>query len=271
MRPNLPLWFALLVGLLSVPTLAQTATPSPTPPVRDPQAIAFANSALATLIGAASIKDVTLTGSATRIAGSDVQTGTATLKALGITDSRMDLSLSDGVRSEIFSPSSDGTPQGSWIGVDRVSHQMASFNCLAGKVWFFPALSVLSEVSNPNFAVSYVGQEILSGESVQHIRVFNQTPNVLGEYDALLAAFSATDIYLNSSSYVPVALIFNTHPDNASQTNIPIEVDFSNYQSVNGVQVPFRIRRLVNGSLFLDLTIQNVILNSGLATSDFAE
>ncbi len=162
-------------------------------------------------------------------------------------------------------------PRAHGFGVDGVSHQMASFNCLAGKVWFFPALSVLSEVSNPNFTVSYIGQELLSGESVQHIRLVNQTPNVLGEYDALLAAFSATDIYLNSSSYVPVALIFNAHPDNASQTNIPIEVDFSNYQSVNGVQVPFRIRKLVNGSLFLDLTIQNVILNSGLATSEFAE
>jgi hypothetical protein len=48
-----------------------------------------------------------------------------------------------------------------------------------------------------------------------------------------------------------------------------VEIDFSNYQAVNGVQVPFRVQKFLNGSLFLDVTVQSAVLNSGIPQSDF--
>jgi hypothetical protein len=67
-----------------------------------------------------------------------------------------------------------------------------------------------------------------------------------------------------------VAITFNAHPDNDASANLPVEVDFSNYQTVNGVQVPFRIQWLLNGSVLFDLTIQSATVNSGLTQSVFS-
>src|SRR5271155_3797462 len=77
---------------------AQTAT---TTPASDPQAIALAVQAVSALVGTTQVADATLTGTAIRSVGSDVGTGTITLKVLGNSDSRLDMNLSDGTRSEI--------------------------------------------------------------------------------------------------------------------------------------------------------------------------
>jgi hypothetical protein len=97
-----------------------------------------------------------------------------------------------------------------------------------------------------------------------------QDPSASVTDNGLLARLSATDVYLDSSSYLPVALGFSVHPDNNLLISIPVEVDYSNYQIFEGVRIPFHIQKFLNGSLFLDLTIQNVVLNSGLATSAFS-
>jgi hypothetical protein len=234
---------------------------------QDPAAVAFATKSLTALAGAAQISDVTLTGAATRVAGSDTGSGTFTLKALGISESRMDLNLSDGLRSEIRTSASGG-PQGSWAGPNGSFNSMAVHNCLTDPAWFMPALSVLSQLSNPSLIAVYVGQETKDGVAVQHVHFALQSasPDPTG----LIQSLSAEEVYLNASTFLPVALVFNSHPDNNANANIVVEIDFSNYQAVNGVQVPFRIQKLLNGNLFLDLTIQNVTLNSGLADSAFS-
>src|SRR5947208_13683894 len=71
-----------------------------------PRGVAYLQRALSQLVGNASISDVTLTGSVRRIAGSDDETGTATLKALSSGAARCDLSLSSGTLSEIYNSSS---------------------------------------------------------------------------------------------------------------------------------------------------------------------
>ena len=82
---------------------------------------------LAALQGNTPITDVTLTGSARRIAGSDDESGSATLKALAGTGARLDLSLSSGPRSELRN-TSGAELVGSWSGPDAVSHAMSNHN-----------------------------------------------------------------------------------------------------------------------------------------------
>ena len=249
----------LLAFAMVLPARGQTAS--------DPQAVALTTSAIAALTGRAQISDVTLTGTATRTAGSDIETGAITLKALGTTDSRMDFVSSDGTRSEIRN-SASGVPQGSWIGPDGASHPMAGHNCLTDAAWFFPTLTILSQAFNPGVVVQQIGQETRNGASVQHLR-FAQPPSAAADPAGLLASLSTEDVYLDSNSLLPVAILFNTHPDNNASVNIAVEVDFSNYQASNGVMVPFSIHEHLNGSLFLDITIQSVSVNSGLPASDF--
>ena len=213
---------------------------------------------------------MTLTGAGTRTAGSDVESGNVTLKALGAFQSRVDLVVSGGTRSDIFSLSRSNAPQGFWVGNDETAHPMAEHNTLAGAVWFFPALSVLSQASNPDYVVSYLGQETRQGVSVQHLRFTLQSLAAAAYGEQMLARLSATDVYLDSSSLLPVALAFNTHPDNNTLIDIPMEVDFSDYQTVNGIRVPFHIQKYLNGTLFLDLAIRDVTMNSGLTDSAFS-
>jgi hypothetical protein len=259
---------AILPFLMIVTFSAYAQQPS-TAVTKDPTAVALATRSLATLTGATQIADITLTGTATRVAGSETGSGTVTLKALGASSSRMDLSLSDGTRSEIrTSPS--GAPQGQWLSPNGSYNSMALQNCFTDAVWFFPALTVLSQTPNPNLSITYVGQQNKNGISVQHLQfVFSSGMQIPGFGDPLVT-FSGTDVYLDSSSLLPVAFAFNTHPDNDALLNIPVEIDFSNYQAVNGVQVPFRIQKFLNGSLLLDMTIQSVNLNSGLSNSTFS-
>src|SRR4029077_4458294 len=112
-----------------------------------------------------------------------------------------------------------------------------------------------SQASNPNSVLKYVGQESRAGNSVQHLRYFVQTP---GESPNSLAQHLSTeDIYLDSSSLLVVAVAFNEHPDNNALIDIPVELDYSDYRVVNGVQVPFRIQKFFNGNLLLDITVQS--------------
>jgi hypothetical protein len=236
--------------------------------IQNPQAVGLAMRAISALTGTTQVQDVTLIGIATRTAGSDIESGGVTLRALGTTEARSDLSLTSGALTEMRN-SSNGSPQGFWIGIDGTVHSMASQNCLTDAAWFFPALTGLFQTSNPNLSITYVGQEIKNGVSVQHlIFVYSaaQTPGI-GEP---VAGLSSTDVYLDSSSLLPVAFAFNLHPDSSALTNIAVEVDFSSYQTVNGVQIPFHIQKFMNGTLFLDVTVQSAILNSGLTDAAFS-
>jgi hypothetical protein len=236
---------------------------------QSPQAASLAAGALRAVTSGTVISDVTLTGTATRTAGSEVETANVTLKALGSTQSRIELVEPNGTHTEVFNLSADAS-QSYWIGPDGTTHSIADHNTLAGAVWFFPGLSILSQSTNPNYTISYVGLEMRNSESVQHLRFILQSALASARSNQKLAQLSSTDVYLDAASNLPIALAFNTHPDNDAQTNIPVEVDFSDYRIVQGVQTPFRIQKFVNGMLYLDLTIQASTLNSGIGQSGFS-
>jgi hypothetical protein len=77
-------------------------------------------------------------------------------------------------------------------------------------------------------------------------------------------------VYLDSATLFPAAIKFNAHPDNNALLDIPIELDYSNYQSLSGVQLPLHIQKLFNNNLFLDLQFTSATLNSGISSSIFA-
>lgn len=259
----------MLIPCLLAVAVSSYAQDAPTAVTQDPTAVALAVKSLDALAGNTTISDVTLTGTATRVAGSDTGSGTVTLRALGTSNSRVDLSLSDGTFSEIRT-APNGAPQGSWLAAAGAYNSMAMHNCLTDSAWFFPALTVLSRTSNPYLSITYMGQETKNDISVQHIHfAANSKAQATSVVDPL-PTLSSTDVYLDSSSLLPVALSFNTHPDNNALLNIRVEVDLSNYQVVNGVQIPFRIQKFLNGSLFLDLTIQSASVNTGLTVAIFS-
>jgi len=228
------------------------------------QAAAYAAQSVTAMTGGAMITDVTLTGTVSWTAGSDEENGTATLSASTTGESRMDLALSSGTRTEIRDAST-GKPLGKWIAQSGASGKFAAHNCLTDAVWFFPALSSLS--GGPNVVFSYVGQETRNGAAVQHIQSHLSLPQSLGS-NAL--PLSTVDFYLNATTLMPMAMTYNAHADNNLLNDIPVEIDFSNYEVVGGVKVPMHVQKYLQGSLLIDLTLTNAVFNSGIALSNFS-
>lgn len=260
-RPALLLFAAFLI-----PTALngqQVSSPAP----RDSQAVVLLQRSLAALVGTNTIKDVTLTGSANWIAGSDNETGSATLKATAIGQGRIDLSLSNGPRSEVVDLSQTA-PTGSWSGPDSTWHSTVPHNLLTDPTWFFPAFLFNRVLSTPTYAVSALDAETRNGVAVEHFAVYLQPSNA-DPTPTVTQNFSRIDVYLDSSTFLPVATSFNIHPDNNALTNIAVEVRFTNHRNVQGVSAPYRIQKYIQNSLALDITVSGTQINTGLSGSDF--
>lgn len=254
-----------VAALLVVATLPSFAVTKET--ASNSQALSYAAQSIASLTGGNSINDVTLTGTVTWTAGSDTETGTATLSALGTGESRMDLALSTGTRTDIRD-SSTGTPLGKWITQGNASGMFAFHNCQTDAVWFFPALGSL--VGGANVVFSYVGLETRNSMNVQHIQSYMYQSISSASSKPSLQTLSTMDFYLDATTLLPSAITFNAHPDNNAGANISVEVDFSNYQAVEGITVPMHIQKYVQGTLTIDLTVSSAVFNTGLSLSTFA-
>jgi hypothetical protein len=227
-----------------------------------PQASTYLQTAFGALAGATSVTDATLTGTARRIAGSDDESGTATLTAISGA-SALNLSFPSGPRSEVRNSTA-----GSWSGADGVNHAIAYHNLLTEPAWFFPTFAVANALSCPTCVVTYVGQETHNGLAVQHLSVFQQSTAFSGT-GISFQHLTQIDLYLDSATLLPNALDFNIHPDDNALLDIPIEIQFSDYRSVNGAQVPFHVQKFLNNGLILDLQFQSVSLNTGLSATSF--
>lgn len=234
-----------------------------------PSAPALLQKSLAALVGNTTVSDVTLTGTARHIAGSDDESGAATVKILASTGCRMDLTLPSGPLTEVYSTSASG-PSGSWSGPDGAAHPIAFHNLSTDSNWFFPALILANILGNQNSSLVYVGQETKDGTAVLHISSSHIPPPAAAAEATLLQQLSQTEIYFDATSLLPVAIAFYTHPDNNALLNIPVEIRFSAYQRQSGVQVPMHVQKFINNSLLLDLQFQNVVFNSGLSATSFA-
>jgi hypothetical protein len=222
----------------------------------NPLAIQYAQQAIAALTGGTSVTDVTVTGTVTWTSGSDNETGTVTLYGKGQYESRIDLVLTGGNRSEIVNGTN--APQAEWTDSSGNTHLYAAQNCVTDAVWFFPVFSSLAFGGNSNQVLTYVGLETLNGVSVQHLN---------SVWYGL--ALTSMDFYLDATTFLPVQINFNAHPDSDAGTNIPVQVLFSNYQTVNGLQLPYTIQKTFNGTVLLSAQLTNVSVNSGLSDSLF--
>src|SRR5260221_123669 len=110
-------------------------------PVSDPQAVSFVSQSLAAMTGGTNVSDVTLNGSAVWNVASLSETANATLMAKGTGQSRFDMTLNAGPRSEIRNDGSSSTqgellvPDGSVLSATgAVVTDFATRPCIEGHV-----------------------------------------------------------------------------------------------------------------------------------------
>jgi len=261
----------LLSTCLSIFLAMFAAAQSPPPPAQtsDPTATALLSKSLAALNGNISVSDVTLSGTARRIAGSDDEAGTGVFKAIVSGASRMDLNLSSGQRSELQNLTA-AFPTGAWSGPDGASHPIAFHNLLTEPVWFFPAFTIARRLSNSSYVATYVGHETHNGQAVEHVSVLQSSSTQDSPGAPTFQHLTQIDFFLDSTTLLPSAIAFNIHPDHNALLDIPTEIRFSDYRPVSGAQVSYRVQKFLNNSLILDFQADSATFNSGLTATSFS-
>jgi hypothetical protein len=209
------------------------------------------------------VHQVKLTGTANWHVGSLEDTGTATLSAATNGSSQLELSLSSaGTRIETQ------TGQGAdltctWAANDAAAHEVDPANCWRPVIWFLPPLSL-----QPSLLPSYLGAVDFgtgpvgfSAASYRHLQGALVLPNLKTKLTGDVMTRSTADLGLDPASLLPAVLAYSIRPDNGASIPISIEVHYSNYQTINGVKIPFTIQRYVNGSLQLEIAVSSAQVN----------
>lgn len=252
-----PGFLILAAVLFSSPGLAQAP--------RDAQALALAGQAYQAMAGPSPLTDATLAGTTRRLAGSDDESGAATLQARGYQQSRAVESLTSGQRQQIRNQQ-----EGAWSGPDGLWHAEAAHNCWVAADWFFPAFTLQAALADPTWGVVFAVQQALDQTPVNHLVLYRLVPGQPPSATALIERLTTVDVYLDAASGLPLALGFDVHPDGDASTDLPVQIRFSDYHAVSGVQVPFRIRKFLQGGLVLDMAVSSAAFNTGLPDSLFA-
>jgi hypothetical protein len=234
------------LALLAIPALGQPSAPP-----------AILTQATQAFSGSNPVNQVQLTGTVTWYAGSETDSGSATLTANASGQASMTLSLdSKGTWTESQTAFGSGMIC-QWSGSDGVAHQVDYFNCLKPVVWFLPSVSLQPSLASPDMTATDLGVGSLDGGNYRHLQIAVELPDVSGQIATYAAKQSATDVGLDPGTLLPGVLSYVVHPDDGSSTTVQIEVRYSDYQRIGGAMIPFHIQRYVDGSLQLDIQISS--------------
>jgi hypothetical protein len=150
-----------------------------------------------------------------------------------------------------------------WSGADGIAHEISIGNCWKPQVWFVPALTL-----QPSLLPNYVGVADLGAGPVgftqniyRHLQSQLTFSGLSTDLAGTIPQQSTSDLGLDQETLLPAVLAYSLTPDSGGSTPIAIEIHYSSYQTVNGVQIPFLIQRYVNGSLQLTIAVTSAQIN----------
>jgi hypothetical protein len=122
----------------------------------------------------------------------------------------------------------------------------------------WPGSQLPSNLGVVDLGMGTVGASPTAYRHLQGQLDFSSLPNSLSTY---LAQQGSSDLGLDPVTFLPMVLAYSIHPDNGAPVAIAIEVHYSDYHAVNGVQIPFLIQRYVNGALQLEIQVSSAQIN----------
>ena len=232
------------------------------------------------MTGSSPVTDATMTRTVTVTFNSVAQSGTITLVATSAGQSEVASNFSSGTGGEIRDIST-GSPMMAVTGSDGAKLSVTTQSALSpNPSWFFPAFVLSEAISSSVYVSSYIGQEVQGTTSVYHLSLWPVPTN--SSFSSVPTNLTRHDIYLDASTFLPVAITFNAHPYDLANPNAVLtpyqgnpvdqleEVQFSDYRSVQGHPVAFHIHTLINlgaGPLVTDIQISSVQFNTGAIIS----
>ena len=225
-------------------------------------AISILQQSLVAQTGGATITDVTMKATVTFAGGGQQQTGTITLTGVSGEKSLVSVVLPSGTTSEVRQLSDTGF-SGTLTGADGTTQPIPPYNLQTTPNWFYPVFLISSAISSTSYATSLVGPSTAQNAAVQHVTLWRQQTA-----DSVSAAtarqhFSSQDLYLDASSFLPVELDYDIHPEQGSALDIPVQILFMNYQPIQGKMCAFHIQVYASNSLIYDIQISSITFNTG--------
>ena len=209
------------------------------------------------------VQQIQLTGNATWYAGNTDDSGSVTLTASSNGKSQMQLALgSAGQRTE-SQTGSGSSASCQWAGADGVAHPIRSGACWRPALWFLPAFSFQPSQLSENLTATDLGTGMVgAGDTpLRHFQSQLTLTNAPASLAADVAQWSKTEIGLDPATLLAAVMTYSVRPDNGAAVAVAIEIRYSNYRAVDGVQIPFTIQRYVNGALQLEIEISAAQIN----------
>jgi hypothetical protein len=254
----------IMLSLTSVVEGQQSSTP-PTP-TRDPQALTILGQALSAgggLQAIAAIQDFTGNGNITYFWTDQPVQGSVTVRALGVSNFRLDQNLPSGTQSWVASEAG-----GSEKKADGTIFDLVWANQVKRLSLTWPVALVAAAANNASIQVTYNGQTSYQGRSVYDVRIQQILPSIV-DPNGSSSAQTAQDFFIDCSTYSILGLRDQLYGQSSRQQPQAHEIQFSNYQTQNGVQIPFTVTEFITGQETWTLQLTSISFNSGLTSSDF--
>lgn len=204
------------------------------------------------------VSSVLLTGNANFVAGGTRTNGSISLTARADGSSDLEFSAGSASRNELQDTFANG--QGcTWSVNGGITHTAAGQNCVLPFAWFLPQAALFSSDLPTSGTFALTAPSNVSGQTV--LQWLPQLPaNFSAEQSALVSHAGSNELYFDNSSVLPTELRYAAHPDTNAALDIPVRILYSDYRSVDGAEIPFRIQRYFNGVLTLDITIDYAVI-----------
>jgi hypothetical protein len=233
---------------------------------RDAQAITLLSQVISASGGMAvvtSLRDFAASGGITYYwAGTQVH-NTATLRARGIRNFRLDANLPDGTQSWVAVQG-----KGSVKGANGTVTAIPRHNTMHLVALSFPAWKIANALSDTGLALQYTGAETFSGQQVNVVHVQLPVDNS-ADPGGIASHLSGMDFLIDTATYQVVGIRDAFHPAHDSTQDVMHEIAFSDFREVNGCLVPFSISERVGGQETWAIQLSAITFNVALTDSDF--
>jgi hypothetical protein len=233
---------------------------------RDPQAIAIltqylnATGAMAAISG---IQDFTETGTITYNWAGQPVSGPLTIYGKGLSEFRMDASLSVGTQSFIANNNT-----GSSISPNGNKTLLSPHSVMTAGGLTLPATRVAAALNDPQTRGTYVGLVSWNDSPAYQVHVAPPVDTTLTS-NGKLSGLGEFDLYIDQASSQLVELSETIWSGSDITQGYRHELFFSNYNTANGISVPFGISEKVAGQQTWSIQLTSAVFNSGLSDSLF--
>lgn len=253
-----------LVPIVSTYSQQLSTTTVQTAPALSPQATVLliqASSALGAS-SAASITDTVMQAFVTNSSDPGARPSAVTIKSKGSGMLRWESTIS-GKQSIVVSNRGtlreyNGT---SW----RTS---PSANAIHQRMIHLPALLIAQENARADLAGSFIADETLNGRTVHHLKL-SRISNVRTSLDAKLTKASEIELFVDAQTGLIAKISMIWLSDTDWRQGVPLEIYYDQYETVNGIKVPFYQRTVFNGQSTTEMRVTSVQCNVGLTDAEF--